>query len=121
MKFIDKLRKLINDPTIDEPCGVGLDELFPLLISLLFQIELEDEQEEDKYIDWVQECREQICKITGEHYWEFDQCCYFGHKYCITCHLPQYPELRKLSCSEAREKYGKITEEQYLEIRDEPI
>ena len=58
MKFIDKLRKLINDPTIDEPCGVGLDELFPLLINLLFQIGLEDEEEEDKYVDWVQECRE---------------------------------------------------------------
>jgi len=121
MKFTDKLRKLINDPTIDEPCGVDLGGLLPALIALLSEIELEDEEEQDKYIDWVQECREQICKITGKHYWEFDQCCYFGHKYCITCHLPQYPELRKLSCSEAREKYGKITEEQYLEIRDEPI
>ena len=121
MKFIDKLRDLLHDPTIDRPCGVGLRELIVTLGQLMYEIELADSGEEDRYIDWVYECRKLGCEIVGAHGWQYDHCGYYGHQYCDACGASKYPELRKLSCSEASEKYGNITEDQYLEQRKEQL
>ncbi len=62
----------------------------------------------------IQDSLEKLrCEISGHHF-EFDQCGYWQHKYCVLCRTSQYPDLSKKNCNTLRAEMGNTTEEEYL-------
>lgn len=111
---LDRLRRSIGDAEYD----VSADALAGAVCSLLGDIILKDEDEEDKFCDWADEICALRCKLLGVHTWEHDHCGYWGHQYCYGCKAHKYPELAKMTCVRAIETIGRITEEEYQSRKD---
>lgn len=54
------------------------------------------------------------CEMFG-HEWEYDQCGYWQHKYCLNCNESKYPNLAKKRCGDLDKEMGELTEDEYLE------
>lgn len=67
-------------------------------------IVLEDDSETEKLEKLDQIVSRLYCDETGGCNFEHDQCGYWGHDLCYKCNRRQYPELGRLSCSEAKSK-----------------
>ena len=114
MSIKDKLLDIYKSDEVNQEHDVSASELSRLICDLFSEILLLNDNEDEIFDNWIMELRLQKCKIINNgHEWEYDQCGYWGHQYCIGCNRSKYPELSSLSCSEAIEKIGKITEEQY--------
>lgn len=111
------IRNLIRPEIIDPEHDCSAAQLSGVICQLLGETILTDDSEDSKLDDWLSEIRALRCTIIAEHEWIFDQCGYWGHQYCIGCHAAKYPDLAPLRCSEAKEKVGAITEEEYLNVR----
>lgn len=118
--IIDELRKLMRVEITDTEHDCTAAELAGAVCSLLEELALKDEAECKKLWEWEQGVRELLCKVIGEHAWEYDHCGYWGHKYCLRCRQPKYPDLAKLRCSEAIEKIGRVEEHEYVRARRTP-
>ena len=110
---VGELRRLADAQISDVEHTETAAEVSAAICQLLGELVLKDDSEDEKLIDWEQEIRELRCKVIGEHDWTFDHCCYWGHQFCCGCHAHKYPELGKLRCSEAKQKIGDITEDEY--------
>ena len=51
---------------------------------------------------------------ASKHDWQYDQCGYWQHQYCIECGSAKYPDLAKRSCGELTAAMGKMTEAEFL-------
>ena len=112
--IVDELKHLMRAEVTAPEHDCSAAEVAGAVCMLLGEIILKDDSECEKLGDWEQEIRELRCKIIGEHVWEFDQCGYWGHQYCLSCNQQKYPELGKLRCSEAIAKIGRIEELEYV-------
>ena len=111
--LIKDLKSLRSRYMKSEEINITAYDVAKWISLLLSEVVLKDEREDEKLDDWHTEVRLLICEIIKQHIWTYDHCCYWGHQYCITCRQPKYPELNKLKCSEAKNKVGDISEEEY--------
>lgn len=111
----DVLQKIGRSELLSQRQNCTALDVAKAICTMLSETVLQSDEETEKLTDWEQEIRDLICKVIGEHVWEYDQCGYWGHQYCVSCHNPKYPELMKLRCSEAVAKIGCIREEDYTD------
>lgn len=111
--IVDELKKLNRAEVTDPEHDCTAADVGAAVCSLLAETILKDEAETDKLSEWEDGIRRLLCDLIGEHTWTFDHCGYWGHQYCLGCHMHRYPELGTLRCSAAIEKVGNVTEDEY--------
>lgn len=114
MNIVDQILAL-RPRSLDKEHDVTFADIASAIRHLLAEIVLKDDAECEKLDEWEDQIAELRCKISGNHEWEFDQCGYWGHQYCLHCDAAKHPELASLSCRDAVDKVGKITEEEYIQ------
>ena len=114
---MSEIIKLINGLAVSNEADSAQEctaaELANAVCFLVGEVYLSDDDECDRLSEWEAKVRMLTCEILGGHRFEYDHCGYWGHKYCVNCHAPMYPELNRLRCSEAIEKIGPISEDEY--------
>lgn len=115
MSVVARLREILCSGACDPEQNSTASEVVAAICSLLDETVLADDTESDKLDVWLAGIRDLRCKVIAEHEWEHDHCGYWGHQYCLACNRIKYPELARLSCSEALATIGSITEKEYQE------
>lgn len=109
--IIDKLYSQHFNNVVEEDCSA--EEMAKSICALIDEILLKDDDEYEKFYKWVEAVTKLQCEIISDHKWILDHCGFWGHQYCVKCHEMKYPDLGKLSCSEAYAKLNGKTEEEY--------
>ena len=79
--------------------------------------EMLDHPKADDLCGIIEEFQEWGCK-ADEHEWDFDQCGYWQHQYCLRCGSAKYPDLAAKSCGELSNEMGKMGEAEFLGLAE---
>ena len=109
--IIDKFYRDYCPDGVQEDCTA--EEMVKSLCIMIDEIFLKDENEYEKFYKWVEKIIQLQCEVIADHKWIYDHCGFWGHQYCEKCHEVKYPDLGKLSCSEAFKLLNGMTEEEY--------
>lgn len=96
---------------INKKLFVELNNIIRAIDDLSYQFL--DHPQSDSLCDWIEKLQQWVCRAS-EHDWQYDQCGYWQHQYCIQCGAAKYPDMAKQSCSELTVKMGEITEEDFI-------
>lgn len=69
-------------------------------------------EEDERFLKWLEHCREALCKICGDCVWTHDHCGHWGHMYCESCDKPKHPDLAHMGCGEISKQWA--SEAEYL-------
>lgn len=104
------IKEILNN--LDVRHSYKANKVAQSICCILNDIVLEDDAEDNKFYAWQNKIKSITCDMFG-HKWIDDHCAYWGHKYCGVCDIPKYPSIVTLSCHEAFEIVGNISEEEY--------
>lgn len=115
MSDTEKLTEIILKSDKLPELDISANDAMDFIVDILDSVVLVDETdggEGDKFCEFENDVQKLRCKYSGGCDFIFDQCGYWGHKYCCKCSQAQYPKLISLSCSEAA-KAGFNDEQEY--------
>lgn len=92
-------------------------ELSILLCRIVRNTLLKNDNEDILIDAWEEQISKLRCELLTGHDYELDHCGYWGHKFCYSCGGSEYPELSKLSCSEAIKMTKGVSEDEYKSKR----
>lgn len=102
---------------------IGCTDLFAELRGLLRELDelsydMLEHPKADALCGLIEKLQQWGCR-ADKHDWQYDQCGYWQHQYCIECSVAKYPDMAKQSCGELTAKMGKMTEAEYLSANAE--
>ena len=124
------MRSAVSDAPKDVPSQqapnaalIGCTDLFADLRSMLRELdglsyEMLEHPKADALCGLIERLQQWGCR-ANKHDWQYDQCGYWQHQYCIECGAAKYPDLARQSCGELTAKMGKMTEDEFLSANDE--
>ena len=75
--------------------------------------EILDHAQSGKLTKLVDALKTSVCNVIG-HEFEYDQCGFWQHQFCLLCRESKYPTLASKNCGELIKEMGSIEEAEYL-------
>lgn len=117
MDILNEAEQAAYTEAYDRKSDCTADEVVMAVCAIMRSVWLADKDQDALLTEWGENIVSEWCRIVGSHDWTYDQCGYWGHKFCERCHTMQYPELGSLRCSEASKLTRNATEQEYSEMK----